>query len=83
MEFKKRLLMIIPVALGVMILTVCTLAFTRDNETVKLGVIYPQTDTTSQVEFGQELINGIELAVENYNSKGGVLGKRIETVVNV
>jgi len=81
MEFKKNFLMIIPVVLGVVILTVCTLASTRNNEIVKLGVIYPQTGTTSQVEFGQELINGIELAVENYNSKGGVLGKKIETVV--
>ncbi|MGH7409468.1 MAG: branched-chain amino acid ABC transporter substrate-binding protein, partial [Candidatus Methylomirabilis sp.] len=46
--------------------------------TIKLGVAGPLT--TDQGAFGQELRNGTIIAVEEWNAKGGVLGKKIEIV---
>lgn len=51
----------------------------RQNNTIKLGVIAPLT--SSEAGYGQSVKNGIDLAVENYNAQGGILGKQIETVV--
>lgn len=44
--------------------------------TIKLGVAGPLTG--DQGAFGQELKNGAVIAVEEWNAKGGVLGKKIE-----
>ena len=46
--------------------------------TIKLGVAGPLTG--DQGAFGQELKNGALIAVEEWNAKGGVLGKKIEIV---
>ena len=45
---------------------------------VKIGVAGPKTG--GQAKNGEDLINGTTLAVEEWNAKGGVLGKRIEVV---
>jgi branched-chain amino acid transport system substrate-binding protein len=47
--------------------------------TIKLGVAGPLTG--DQGAFGQELHNGTLIAVEEWNDKGGVLGRRIEVVL--
>jgi len=44
--------------------------------TITIGVAGPLTG--DQGAFGQELKNGALIAVEEWNAKGGVLGKRIE-----
>jgi branched-chain amino acid transport system substrate-binding protein len=46
---------------------------------VKLGVAGPKTG--AQAKNGQDLIEGTTLAVEEWNAKGGVLGRKIEIVV--
>src|SRR6185503_853607 len=55
---------------------------TPDNSnslTVRIAAVAPTTG--SQAEVGQDLINGIKMAVEEKNANGGVLGKKIELVV--
>ncbi|PWB48926.1 MAG: branched chain amino acid ABC transporter substrate-binding protein [Candidatus Methylomirabilota bacterium] len=46
--------------------------------TLKVGVAGPLTG--DQGALGQELKNGVTIAVEEWNAKGGLLGRRIEIV---
>lgn len=51
---------------------------TKESDTIKVGLDY---ELSGQVAtYGQGLVNGIELAVEEINQNGGVLGKQIELV---
>lgn len=47
----------------------------KKEEVVKIGVAGPFTG--DQAKVGQDLINGVTLAVDEWNAKGGVLGKKI------
>src|SRR3972149_4603570 len=60
------------------IAAIVVLALTRAYaaSTIKIGVAGPLTG--DQGAFGQELKNGALIAVEEWNAKGGVLGKKIE-----
>jgi len=49
------------------------------EDTVKIGVIQPLTGSVAY--NGTTDINGIKLALGEINAKGGVLGKKVETVV--
>jgi len=46
---------------------------------IKIAAVAPITG--SQAEVGQDLINGIKMAVEEVNNAGGVLGRQIEVEV--
>lgn len=48
------------------------------SDTIKVGLNYELSGPVAT--YGQGLVNGIELAFEEINNKGGVLGKNIETV---
>src|ERR1044072_8515085 len=50
-----------------------------NSRTVRIAAVAPTTG--SQAEVGQDLINGIKMAVDEANANGGVLGKKIELVV--
>jgi branched-chain amino acid transport system substrate-binding protein len=51
----------------------------RAADPIRIGVVSPQTGAAAQ--SGQFMRNGIALAVDAINAKGGVLGRQIETVV--
>ena len=46
---------------------------------VKVGVCGPLTG--DQGKMGEDMLHGVELAVAEWNAKGGVLGRRIEVVL--
>ena len=48
------------------------------GETVKIGIVDTYTGPASEYTF--EVLNGFKAAVEKFNAKGGVLGKKIEFV---
>lgn len=52
---------------------------TNTGDTIKVGVFADLSGTTAS--FGQSTKNGIELAVEEINNSGGVLGKKIQLIV--
>lgn len=56
-----------------------TVSSNRQNNAIKIGIIASLTGEESN--FGQSVKNAVDLAVENYNVQGGVLGKKIETIV--
>jgi len=49
-----------------------------DGDTIKVGVAGPMTG--DQARNGEELWLGASLAMEEWNAKGGILGKKIELV---
>lgn len=49
------------------------------SDVIKLGVIAPETGNVAV--YGKATINGIQLAIDEYNANGGILGKKIEAVV--
>jgi branched-chain amino acid transport system substrate-binding protein len=51
----------------------------RAEDTIKVGVIEPLTGSVAY--NGTTAVNGIKLALTGINAKGGVLGKKIELVV--
>ncbi len=51
----------------------------KKEETIKIGVAGPMTG--DQSKMGIDIKNGTELAVKEWNQKGGVLGKKIELLV--
>jgi branched-chain amino acid transport system substrate-binding protein len=58
--------------LVMVMLTACT---QQDNDVIKIGAAGPMTG--DQSKMGIDLKNAAELAVAEWNEKGGVLGKRI------
>jgi len=51
----------------------------KNEDVIKIGVAGPMTG--DQAKMGTDFKNGVTLAVEEWNSKGGVLGKKIEIMV--
>jgi branched-chain amino acid transport system substrate-binding protein len=60
------------------ILVLLTMGQASEARVMKLGVAGPLTG--DQGAFGQEIRNGTLIAVEEWNAKGGLLGKKIEIV---
>ena len=48
------------------------------SETIKIGYFGPLTGGTAQA--GQAALNGVQIAVNELNEAGGVLGKQLEVV---
>lgn len=71
---KKSILIV----LAVTVLSVFYACKTK-VETIKIGVAGPMTGP--QAKLGMDFRNGVEMAVEEWNAKGGVLGKKIEIIV--
>ncbi len=49
------------------------------SKTLKIGVIAPMTGDVKT--FGESTRNGVQMAVEEWNANGGLLGKQIEIVL--
>ena len=67
------------VLLGVLVLAVGLIAGpVWAQETIKVGVVGPRTGTAAAT--GQAFDEGIKLAVEYVNAKGGVAGRKLQLV---
>lgn len=51
---------------------------TESKETIKIGAVYPLTGSVAAI--GQNIKKGIDFAVNEINSKGGINGRNIEIV---
>jgi branched-chain amino acid transport system substrate-binding protein len=71
MKLNRRI-----VGVAVALLLLCGSAWAQDA--IKVGVVGPRTGTAAAT--GQAFDEGIKLATEYVNSKGGVLGKKLEVV---
>jgi len=61
------------------ILVLCTIAPCTGTEPIRLGVAVVQTGELAS--YGLSGLRGVELAVEDINARGGVLGRQIRLVV--
>lgn len=52
---------------------------TQAPATIKIGLAGAQTGSDGQI--GLSMLNGSKVAIDEWNAKGGVLGKKIETVI--
>lgn len=76
---KKKISMLLAAMFAVGSLTACAQkSKSGSGDTIKVGLNY---ELSGQVAtYGQSLVSGIELAFEEINNNGGVLGKKIEVV---
>lgn len=51
----------------------------KDTDVIKIGIAGPMTG--AQAKMGADFRNAVNLAVEEWNAKGGVLGKKIEILI--
>jgi branched-chain amino acid transport system substrate-binding protein len=75
--FKKLSTVLALLIVASMVLTACGGA--GGGGTIKVGLISPLTGATPT--FGQSTQEGVQLAVKEWNAKGGILGKQIELIV--
>lgn len=75
---KKLLISVMILALLMAGFTGCSSAEKKETDTIRIGVASPFTGDYAQ--FGDYTKDGVELAVEEINKAGGVLGKTIEIV---
>lgn len=73
-EFMKKLILVSTTILIVLLLVSC-----EKTETIKLGFVAQLTG--NQAELGIQERNGVQLAVEEINSNGGINGRHIELIV--
>jgi len=73
---KKRVFVFV-VLLAAMLLSACQAG---GGGTVKIAVLAPMSGQVAT--FGDSTAKGVQLAVDEWNAKGGVLGKKIEVSVN-
>jgi branched-chain amino acid transport system substrate-binding protein len=74
--FKKLSTVLALLIVASMVLTACGGA---GGGTIKVGLLAPLTGAVPT--FGQSTQEGVQLAVKEWNAKGGILGKQIELIV--
>ncbi|PWU08315.1 MAG: ethanolamine utilization protein EutJ [Verrucomicrobia bacterium] len=81
--FLKKLEFMCPLVGGVlfMVLGACKKAEDRSNlsHVIRIGMTLPLSGL--EASYGQDSLHGAELATEELNARGGVLGRKIELVV--
>lgn len=75
---KKKLLAGLLAAATTVSMMAAVPVFAEDAETIKIGTLYPLTGDVAAI--GQNIMRGVEFAVNEINENGGVDGKQIEIV---
>lgn len=65
--------------IAVFFITILFSGCKKKEDVIKIGIVGPMTG--AQAKMGTDFRNGVAIAVEEWNSKGGVLGKKIEIVI--
>src|SRR5262249_53166954 len=73
MKYSTALLAV-PLALG----TVCAAGTSLAQEPIKIGAMSPLTGVGAV--YGVPAMSGHQLAVEELNAKGGILGRKVESL---
>src|SRR5664279_816998 len=71
----KKLIILSALCLAMM---ACSKKSGQEASVIKIGAAGQLTGP--EAVFGSDMLNGVKLAVEEWNAKGGVLGKKIELV---
>lgn len=77
---SKRFLMGFSLTVLVLVVVLCKPAFCKGREEViKIGIAGPMTGP--QAKMGMDFRNGVKIAVEEWNEKEGLLGRKVEVIV--
>lgn len=80
MRRLRSFTLMVTVSLSLMIISACKKeAPPAAAATIRIAAVAPLTG--AQADVGQDLLNGVRLAVDERNANGGVLGRKIELVV--
>lgn len=79
-EMKRKLLVFLSAVMMTSVFAGCGAGSSSgsDSETIKVGVNYELSGAAAT--YGQSMVSGIELAFEEINKDGGLLGKQVEIV---
>lgn len=78
-KFMKRISVVSCILLIIGLMSGCgSSTNVTKEETIKIGTIYPLTGDVAAI--GNNIMKGINFAVDEINSKGGIKGKKIEIV---
>lgn len=72
---KKAHKILVTLLIGALVVISCNDGNNKDNATVKFGAILGLTGNSGSL--GEDTKNGIQLAIDEQNAKGGILGKKI------
>src|ERR1700747_3178971 len=75
---RRRTLLKVGLALGAMQVASPFIVKARAEEPIKIGLDDPFTGTYA--ELGKNEKSGCELAIEEINAKGGILGRHVELI---
>jgi len=67
------------VLFGICLVLLAAFGCQKKDDVIRVGVAGPMTG--DQSKMGTDFKNGVSLAVEEWNAKGGILGKKIELMV--
>ena len=70
----RKWLLLVPAILAAAALFGCG----KNADTIKIGLAAVQSGSDAQI--GLTMLNGAQVAIDDWNAKGGVLGKKIETI---
>jgi branched-chain amino acid transport system substrate-binding protein len=76
---KRALLSIFAFCVLIVALIILSSGCKKKEDVIKIGVAGPMTG--DQAKMGTDFKNGVTLSVEEWNAKGGVLGKKIVTLI--
>jgi branched-chain amino acid transport system substrate-binding protein len=73
----RKLFLLLPVAL-VLLAALANVGCQKQADTIKVGLAAVQSGSDAQI--GSTMLYGSQIAIDEWNAKGGVLGKQIETI---
>lgn len=78
MKVNKKLLVLISSVLALSLFVGCSSSTGSSSDKIKVGLNFELSGGVAT--YGQGLVEGIELGIEELNNSGGVLGKKIEPI---
>lgn len=75
---KKRICLALVCTMLLMLLAGCGQSAEKESDKIKIGYFGPLTGGTAQA--GQAALNGAQIAVDELNKNGGILGKQVEII---
>lgn len=76
---NRRMYLVVLTLLALVLAVGCASSKAGDSNTIRVGVNYELTGNNAT--YGTNLNDGLQMAIEEINQQGGVLGKKIESVI--
>ena len=76
---NRRMYLVVLTLLTLVLAVGCASSKAGDSNTIRVGVNYELTGNNAT--YGTNLNDGLQMAIEEINQQGGVLGKKIESVI--